>query len=377
MVTIMDEFTSARLQMVQHQLAARGIQNPAVLDAMRKVPREFFVPPHLAEFAYLDTPLPVESGQTISQPYIVALMIESVAPRPGDRALEIGTGSGYGAAILSRLVAQVYTIERHEQLVGPARKRFAELGYTNIEVLHGDGTMGWPEHAPYDVIIVTAGGPQVPKPLLEQLAVAGRLVIPVASVPRMQHLVRVTRVGSDQFHEEDLGEVQFVPLIGEGGWKPGVAVPARPSSPGAIAKLIGENAEPIDDIDQEDICALLDRIGDARVVLLGEATHGTSEFYRMRSRITKELILRRGFHFLAVEADWPDAARIDQYIRHAPARQDMWKAFARFPTWMWRNQEALELVNGCAPGTPKFAIQSATLVFMEWIFTVFSLRSTP
>jgi protein-L-isoaspartate(D-aspartate) O-methyltransferase len=167
-------------------------------------------------------------------------MIESVTPRPGDRALEIGTGSGYGAAILSRLVAEVYTIERHEQLVELARKRFAELGYTNIEVLHGDGTMGWPEHAPYDVIIVTAGGPQVPKPLLEQLAVGGRLVIPVGSVPRLQHLVRVTRIGPDQFRDEDLGEVQFVPLIGEEGWDPGVAVPRRSSSPGIIAKLIGE-----------------------------------------------------------------------------------------------------------------------------------------
>jgi protein-L-isoaspartate(D-aspartate) O-methyltransferase len=340
----MDDLTQARLQMVRHQIAGRGIRSPAVLEAMRNVPREFFVPPHLAEFAYLDTPLPIEAGQTISQPYIVALMIESASPRPSDRALEIGTGSGYGAAILSRLVAKVYTIERHEKLVELARKRFAELGYTNIEVLHGDGSMGWPEHAPYNVIIVTAGGPQLPKPLLEQLAEDGRLIIPVGDVPRLQHLVRVTRVGTDKFDDEDLGEVQFVPLIGAEGWDPGVAVPQRPSSPGTIAKLIGENAEPIDDIEHDEIGPLLDRIGDARVVLLGEATHGTSEFYRMRARITKELILRRGFQFVAIEADWPDAARINQYIRHAPARPDQWKAFARFPTWMWRNHEALELV---------------------------------
>jgi protein-L-isoaspartate(D-aspartate) O-methyltransferase len=332
--------------MVQNQLAARGIRNPAVLDAMRGVPREFFVPPHLAEFAYLDTPLPIESGQTISQPYIVALMIESVAPRPSDRALEIGTGSGYGAAVLSRLVSEVFTVERDEQLVELARKRFAELGYTNIKVLHGDGTLGWPEHAPYDVIVVTAGGPKVPKPLLEQLAVGGRLVIPVGTEPRLQRLMRVTRTGQDQFDDEDLGPVQFVPLIGAQGWDPAEAIHERPrpSPPGTIVKLIRESAEPISDIDEVDLGPLLRRMGDARVVLLGEATHGTSEFYRMRARITKELILRHGFNFVAVEADWPDAARINQYITHASAKQEQWKAFARFPTWMWRNQEALELV---------------------------------
>ena len=330
--------------MVENQIAARGIRDSALLDAMRKVPREFFVPPHLAEFAYLDTPLPIESGQTISQPYIVALMIEAVTPRPSDRALEIGTGSGYGAAVLAQVVAEVYTVERDPQLVELARKRFAELGYANIKVLHGDGTLGWPEHAPYNVIIVTAGGPQIPKPLLEQLTIPGRLVIPVGSIPRLQRLVHVTRTGKDRFEEETLGPVQFVPLIGAEGWESDVALPPLPSSPETIAKLIAENAEPIDDIDEVDLAPLLDRIADARVVLLGEATHGTSEFYRMRARITKELILRRGFNFVAVEADWPDAARINQYIRHAAPRQDQWKAFARFPTWMWRNEDALELV---------------------------------
>src|SRR6266481_99513 len=123
--------------MVQDQVAARGIRDAALLDAMRKVPREFFVPPHLAEFAYLDTPLPIESGQTISQPYIVALMIESLQPRPGDRVLEIGTGSGYAAAILAHLVSEVYTVERDEHLVELACKRFDQLGYTNIKVLQG------------------------------------------------------------------------------------------------------------------------------------------------------------------------------------------------------------------------------------------------
>jgi protein-L-isoaspartate(D-aspartate) O-methyltransferase len=344
----MNEPTDERLRMVRDQIEARGVRNPAVLGAMRRIPREAFLPDDLREFAYQDTPLPIESGQTISQPYIVALMIESVAPSRGDRALEIGTGSGYAAAVLSEVVDEVYTVERHEGLANLARQRFASLGYAKIKVLTGDGTLGWPEHAPYDVIIVTAGGPQVPKPLLEQLAIGGRLIIPVGDTARLQHLVRVTRNAKDHFEDEDLGQVQFVPLIGAEGWEPGAAAhprqSIRASRPTAIARLIRESAVPITDIEQADIGSLVDRIGDSRVVLLGEATHGTSEFYRMRARITKELILRHGFNFIAVEADWPDAARINQYVRQAPARQDQWKAFARFPTWMWRNHEVLELV---------------------------------
>jgi len=342
------DLTKERLRMVKDQIAARGVRNPAVLAAMRHVPREAFLPDELAEFAYRDTPLPIEADQTISQPYIVALMIESVEPRAGDRALEIGTGSGYAAAILSEVVREVYTVERHEQLAKLATERLDSFGYSNVKVLRGDGTLGWPEHAPYDVIIVTAGGPQVPKPLLQQLAIGGRLIIPVGETSRLQRLVRVTRESQDEFEDEDLGEVQFVPLIGAEGWDAGVAKGARPSTqrsgPGTIAKLIRETAQPIADIEQADVSSLIDRIGDARIVLLGEATHGTSEFYRMRARITRELILRGGFNFVAVEADWPDAARINQYVRHAPARQEQWKAFARFPTWMWRNHEALELV---------------------------------
>ena len=342
------DLTSERLRMVRDQIAARGVNNSAVLKAMRRVPREAFLPEALAEFAYQDTPLPIEADQTISQPYIVALMIESVEPRASDRALEIGTGSGYAAAVLSEVVSEVYTIERHEQLAKLAKERLDSLEYSNVKVLHGDGTLGWQEHAPYDVIIVTAGGPQVPKPLLQQLAIGGRLIIPVGETSRLQRLVRVTRTSQDHFDDEDLGGVQFVPLIGAEGWDAGVAKGARPSTqrsrPATIAKLIRETAAPIEDIEHADVSSLMERIGDARVVLLGEATHGTSEFYRMRARISKELILRHGFKFVAVEADWPDAARINQYIRHAPATQEQWKAFSRFPTWMWRNHEALDLV---------------------------------
>jgi protein-L-isoaspartate(D-aspartate) O-methyltransferase len=204
--------------MVETQIAGRGIRDSWVLHAMRTVPRERFIPPSLEEAAYDDGPLPIGEGQTISQPYIVALMTEAVQPRPGDRALEIGTGSGYAAAVLATIVSEVYTVERLGPLADGARRDLAALGYRNVHVLHADGTLGWPEHAPYDAIIVTAGGPFVPPPLLEQLAIGGRLIMPVGSVARFQRLVRVTRMAADKYAREELEEVAFVPLIGEQGW---------------------------------------------------------------------------------------------------------------------------------------------------------------
>ena len=329
-----------RENMVQYQIAARGVSDDRVLDAMRTVPREIFMPEALAEFAYEDTPLPIEEGQTISQPYIVALMIAAIRPGREDRVLEIGTGSGYAAAVLSRVVGQVYTVERHKALVDLARRRLRTLGYSNVEVLHGDGSLGWPEHAPYDAIIVTAGGPHVPRQLRDQLAIGGRIVIPVGPEPRLQHLVRMTRVSEERFEEERLGEVRFVPLVGEDAWEE----PRRATRPATTAALIREAAEPITDIDEVDLGPLLDRIGQSKVVLLGEATHGTSEFYRMRARITRELITKRGFTIVAVEADWPDAARVDRYVRHGPAVHEGDPAFSRFPTWMWRNTEVHDFV---------------------------------
>jgi protein-L-isoaspartate(D-aspartate) O-methyltransferase len=216
----MSGFATQRDGMVETQIAARGVRNPAVLEAMRLVPRERFVPAHLAELAYTDEPLPIGEGQTISQPYIVAAMIDAARPRPGDRALEIGTGSGYSAAVLATIVAEVYTVERLAGLAEAAGRRLAELGYTNVHVRQANGTLGWPEHAPFDVIIVTAGGPRVPRPLLEQLAAGGRLVMPVGSRQLGQRLTRVTRTGEDTYHHEGLEDVAFVPLIGEEGWHP-------------------------------------------------------------------------------------------------------------------------------------------------------------
>jgi protein-L-isoaspartate(D-aspartate) O-methyltransferase len=207
-----------RERMVATQIEARGITDSLVLDAMRAVPRECFVPASVAEFAYDDGPLPIGSGQTISQPYIVAAMSAAVGLKPGARALEIGTGSGYGAAVLSLIAAEVYTVERVGVLAEASRGRLAELGYANVHVLEGDGSLGWPEHAPYDAILVTAGGPRVPKALLDQLAVGGRLVMPVGGATRMQRLVRVTRTDVHEYEYEDLEEVAFVPLIGAEGW---------------------------------------------------------------------------------------------------------------------------------------------------------------
>jgi protein-L-isoaspartate(D-aspartate) O-methyltransferase len=208
----------ARDRMVEYQIAARGVRAPAVLAAMRGVPREDFVSPSQAEVAYDDRPLPIGEGQTISQPYIVAAMTEAVRPRPGDRVLEIGTGSGYAAAVLAVIVAEVYTIERVAPLAESAHRRLRDLRYANVHVRCGDGSLGWPEHAPYDGIVVTAGGPDVPPSLLRQLAIGGRLVMPVGPSPYSQQLVRIVRTGDDRYQRETLEDVAFVPLIGAEGW---------------------------------------------------------------------------------------------------------------------------------------------------------------
>lgn len=194
-----------------------GIKDEAVLAGMQAVPRHFFVPREMSDYAYDDEALRIEAGQTISQPYIVALMAQALELKSGDRVLEIGMGSGYSAAVLSRLAARVYTIERHKVLADQAGERFARLNYENIEIRLGDGTKGWPEEAPFDAILVTAGGPQVPASLKGQLKVGGRLVMPVGT-EKMQELIRVRRNGEQDYREESLGLVRFVPLIGEEGW---------------------------------------------------------------------------------------------------------------------------------------------------------------
>jgi protein-L-isoaspartate(D-aspartate) O-methyltransferase len=206
-----------RVQMVEHQIAARGVHDPRVLEAMRDVPRHLFVSEDQKPRAYEDRALPIGSGQTISQPYIVAVMTALLGPESQHRVLEIGTGSGYQTAILSRLAKRVITIERHSKLAETAGQVFAELGLTNVEIVVGDGTEGLPDEAPFDRILVTAGAPAIPESLKQQLASGGRLVLPVGP-SGYQYLTVIDRVG-DAFQQQERDACVFVPLIGRHGWK--------------------------------------------------------------------------------------------------------------------------------------------------------------
>ena len=200
--------------MVSRQIEGRGICDPRVLAAMRSVPRHRFVSRSQASDAYKDHPLPIAAGQTISQPYIVALMAEAAAVRPGDQVLEVGTGSGYGAAVLAELAASVVSVERHRKLADSAARVLGELGYANATVVCGDGSQGFPPNAPYDAVVVTAAAPSIPPQLVDQLADGGRLVIPVGPPSLSQNLTLVRRVGN-QTTSEKFCPVRFVPLVEE------------------------------------------------------------------------------------------------------------------------------------------------------------------
>jgi protein-L-isoaspartate(D-aspartate) O-methyltransferase len=206
-------FRLARRRMVEMQMRHRDITDQRVLQVMGKVPRQCFVPENERDAAYDDRPLPIGYGQTISQPYIVALMTQLARPKPGDRALDIGTGSGYQAAVLAELCKEVYSIEILKPLAEEARKRLADLGYKNVSVRCGDGYRGWPEHAPFDVIIVAAAPDHVPRPLVEQLAPGGRLVIPVGRF--FQRLVVIEKQKDGSIRRQTTDEVMFVPMTGE------------------------------------------------------------------------------------------------------------------------------------------------------------------
>lgn len=208
---------SRRQRMVSDHLQRRDIVDPRVLAAFATVPRERFVPGPLVEHAYDDVPLPIGQGQTISQPYVVAITAQALALTGQERVLEIGTGSGYAAAVLGLLAHEVHTVERIQELADSAAMRFVELGTRNVFVHHADGTLGWAPNAPYEAIAVAAGAPRPPPALLEQLTIGGRLVLPTGTADH-QRLVRIVRTGHHQFIEEDLGDVRFVPLLGEQGW---------------------------------------------------------------------------------------------------------------------------------------------------------------
>lgn len=344
----MVDYKRMRDHMVEAQIARRGVWDEHVLKAMRTVSRERFIAEGMAEFAYEDAPLAIEEGQTISQPYIVAAMIEAAEVRPGDRVLEIGAGSGYAAAVIGQIAEHVYAIERHKVLGELAKQRMADLGYDNVEVHVGDGTRGFPEQAPFDAILVAAGGPVVPEALKEQLKIGGRLVIPVGK-EFSQTLCKVIRRTQTSYEETDLGAVRFVPLIGEQGWSEDGRRSASNHKPGisrkqSLPEMIAEAAEDLPDFDDPALGRLFDRFADRRVILLGEASHGTAEFYRARAAITRHLIAHHNYMIVAVEADWPDVATVDRYIRHKPAIERREPPFQRFPTWMWRNTEVQALI---------------------------------
>jgi protein-L-isoaspartate(D-aspartate) O-methyltransferase len=219
MATATTFFEAEREAMVDRQLRRCGIVEPAILEAFLSVPREAFVSPAYAHLAYGDHPLPIEARQTISQPYIVALMIQAAGIKKGDTVLEVGAGSGYAAAVIGQIAGKVIAIERQHELVGIARERMRRLGYNNVEIIEGDGTRGCVEQAPFDAILAAASGSHVPETLVSQLAPNGRLVMPVGDPGAVQILIKVTKREDGVLEQENLGEVRFVPLIGEEGWK--------------------------------------------------------------------------------------------------------------------------------------------------------------
>ena len=336
----MTDFAALRERMIERHIEGRGLDDPALIAAFRAVPREAFVSPGYAEAAYADSPLPIESGQTISQPYIVALTIDAAEIGPDDKVLEIGAGSGYAAAVIGRIAKEVVAIERHGELARLARERMERLGYDNVRIIEGDGTRGYPPEVPFDAIVAAASGSHVPQVLLDQLKPGGRIVMPLGDPGSIQSLVKVTKHEDGTLSQENLGGVRFVPLIGAHGFADKGSDPLVKTIP----EMIYEAGEPLPDIGDPAFAALFDRYADARVVLLGEASHGTSEFYRARAAITRRLIERHGFTIVALEADWPDAATLDRWVRHREAREGEERAFERFPTWMWRNREFDDLV---------------------------------
>lgn len=219
MVATMTDYGAEREAMVERHLKRRGIGEQAIIDAFMAVAREEFVAPEYAHLAYGDHPLPIEAGQTISQPYIVGLTIQAAAIKPGDKVLEVGAGSGYAAAVIGRIADKVIAIERQRDLVEIARDRLDRLGYDNVTIVEGDGTRGFPDDAPFDAIVAAASGSHVPKAFIAQLAPGGRIVMPIGDPGGVQELIKVTKLEDGILKQENLGAVRFVPLIGEEGWK--------------------------------------------------------------------------------------------------------------------------------------------------------------
>ncbi len=334
----MSDSDKKRDRMVERQIARRGLTDRRLLEAFRTVPREQFVPESMREFAFEDGPLPIGEGQTISQPYMVATMIDAAGIGPNDRVLEVGAGSGYAAAVLSRMASEVFAIERHAVLAREAGERISRLGYDNCEVIAGDGMAGLPEQAPFDAILVSARAEEVPDALKRQLEIGGRLVMPVGGED-VQQFRCLTRTGREQWTSHEIAPVRFVPLLPGAVPEDGARAGSnhRPARARSLAELIAAHAVPLPETGDLAFAEAFDRFADRRVVMLGECSHGTREFYEARAAITRRLVEKHGFTIVAAEADWPDAAVLDRAIRHQPHRKEAPRPFTRFPTWMWRN----------------------------------------
>lgn len=352
----MEDVAKLRHEMVSKRVRASGVRDARVLDAMRLVPRHLFVPDHLRPFAYEDRPLVLAEGLVLAQPSVIALQLEALALTGEERVLEIGAGAGYVSALLAHLAKEVFAIEADGPTALRAAEALADLGVGNVRHLHDSGAEGWRDEAPFDAILVLGGAANVPEVLTSQLALGGQLVMPVGPDPRGQEIVRVTRLPRGALRQEDIADVRYVPRLSRVGWEgeppepdagtaalySQIAAPAVVRA--ALPDLIAASAEPFETVETADLTPMIERIGDRRLVLIGEATHGTSEFYRFRARLTRRLIEEKGFTIVAAEADWPDAARIDHYVRHRDAPPAEWEAFARFPTWMWRNRETHDFI---------------------------------
>jgi protein-L-isoaspartate(D-aspartate) O-methyltransferase len=345
------DYARRRQNMVREQIASRGVDDERVLEALQQVAREAFVPESAREAAYEEVSLRLDDGRLLPQAHVLAVALAALELRAGEKVLEIGTGCGYGSAVLARLAADVRTVEPDARMAERAASLFARLGLRELHVRHGEASAGWEEQGPYDAILVQPGVEASAQALRAQLRVGGRLVMAQPAAATVMELVRTRRVSELRFVSEDLADLRIAPAAGgaaPGAARDGAARRGADAAAGAQARLaaaVGRAGQAFEDLDAADLEPLLRRIGRARVVLIGEATHGTSEFYRMRQRITRALIEKRGFDFVAVEGDWPDCARIDQYVRHGEEPAARWKAFARFPSWMWRNREVAEFVD--------------------------------
>ncbi|RMH47268.1 MAG: protein-L-isoaspartate O-methyltransferase [Alphaproteobacteria bacterium] len=323
---------------VLSQVAERGIATERILEALRAVDRRLFVPAELEAAAYEDVTLTLPGGVVMPRLFVTATWLEALAPEAGDRILLVGADSGYLLTVLARLGAEVYAVTGDDGYARLAESVIEASGGTRVHVRVGAPEEGWPDAAPFDKILVTHEFRAMPESLIAQLREGGRALMPIGPDWSHIYLERVEKNGDGSFRTEYLGARN---LIAHPRFLPRIEPETTPESD--IIAAVAAEARPFDGIDGFDIDAFLDRVGDARVVLLGEASHGTSEFYRMRAAITRALVERKGFSIVGFEADWPDMERVNAYVTGAsevpPAIP-----FRRFPRWMWRNGEFLEFV---------------------------------